>query len=89
MMDNTSIEMLYQSLGFIFSGIAIYIGIKKNLEEVTTTGNIFFTIFLYTKFYDWWWEIMPKYLFFLLVGLSAILILMVLKRYRRSSNEAL
>ena len=88
-MDNKSIEMLYQSLGFIFSAIAIYIGIKQNLKEVTTTANIFFTIFLYTKFYDWWWEIMPKYLFFLLVGLSAVLILMVLKRYKRSSNEAL
>ncbi len=30
------------------------------------TGNVFFTIFLYTKFYDWWWDWMPKYLFFLL-----------------------
>ncbi len=88
-MDNKSIEILYQSLGFIFSAIAIYIGIKKNIREVTTTGNVFFTIFLYTKFYDWWWDIMPKYLFFLLIGLSAVLILIVLKRYKRSSNETL
>ena len=42
----------------------------------------FFVIFLYTKFYDWWWEIMPKYLFFLVIGLSAVLLLVVFKRLR-------
>ena len=81
-MDKESIEMLYQVVGFGFSALAIYIGIRKNLSEVTNTGNIFFVIFLYTKFFDWWWELMPKYLFFLLIGLSAVLILIVLKRFR-------
>ena len=81
-MEKESIEMLYQLLGFGFSALAIYIGIRKRLNEVTNTGNVFFVIFLYTKFFDWWWEVMPKYLFFLLIGLSAVLILMILKRFR-------
>lgn len=81
-MEKESIEMLYQLLGFGFSALAIYIGIGKKLNEVTNTGNVFFVIFLYTKFFDWWWEVMPKYLFFLLIGLSAVLILMILKRFR-------
>jgi len=81
-MDKNTIEEIYQIIGFAFSGLAIYIGIKKGLSELVTSGNIFFTIFLYTKFFDWFWEWMPKYVFFLLVGLSAVLILMVLKRYR-------
>ncbi|HEK0005788.1 TPA: DUF2157 domain-containing protein, partial [Pseudomonas aeruginosa] len=29
-----------------------------------------------------WWEAMPKYLFFLVLGLSALLILLVLRRLR-------
>ena len=37
-----------------------------------------------TKFYQWWWEIMPKYLFFLVIGLTAVLILLILKRLRPS-----
>ncbi|MOA16335.1 hypothetical protein D3C78_1365460 [compost metagenome] len=37
------------------------------------------------KLFDWWWELMPKYLFFLLLGLVAVLILMVLNRLRRPS----
>lgn len=84
-MEKESIEMLYQIIGFVFSTLAIYIGIKKNLNEVTNTGNVFFVIFLYTKFFDWWWELMPKYLFFLLIGLSAVLILVILKRFRVGS----
>ncbi len=79
-----SIEIIYQIVGFLFSAAAIWLGIRKNRPEVVNTGNVFFTIFLYTKFYDWWWEWMPKYLFFLVIGLSAILILLVFKRLRRS-----
>ena len=81
-MDKVSIEMLYQVVGFGFSTLAIYVGVKKSLAEVTNTGNVFFVIFLYTKFFDWWWEAMPKYLFFLLIGLSAVVILIILKRFR-------
>jgi len=79
-----SIENMYQVAGFIFSASAIWLGIKKNRPEVVNTGNVFFTIFLYTKFYDWWWDWMPKYLFFLVIGLTAILMLFIFKRLRNS-----
>jgi hypothetical protein len=79
-----AIEIIYQLTGFIFSAAAIWVGIKKSWPEVVNTGNVFFTIFLYTKFYDWWWEWMPKYLFFLVIGLTAILMLFIFKRLRTS-----
>ncbi|MCP4976879.1 MAG: DUF2157 domain-containing protein [Maribacter sp.] len=82
-----TVEVLYQIIGFGCSSVAIWYGIKKNFQEVVNTGNVFFTIFLYTKFYDWWWDWMPKYLFFLLIGLSAILILLIFKRLRNSNIE--
>jgi len=81
------IEVTYQVVGFVFSGAAIWFGIKKSWPEVTNTGNVFFTIFLYTKFYDWWWEWMPKYLFFLVIGLTAILMLVIFKRLRNSTTN--
>ncbi len=80
-----SIEMLYQVIGFGLSAIAIFVGIKKGWSEVINTGNVFFTIFLYTKFYDWWWDWMPKYLFFFIIGLTAILMLFIFKRLRNLS----
>jgi len=81
-LSSSSVEVLYQLLGFAASAAAIWIGIKKNWLDVVNTGNVFFTIFLYTKFYDWWWDWLPKYLFFLLVSLVAILMLLVFKGLR-------
>ncbi len=83
--DNGSIEAFYQLTGFTLSAAAIYAGIKKGWTDVINTGNIFFTIFLYTKLYDWWWEWMPKYLFFFLIGLTAILMLYLFKRLRSAT----
>lgn len=77
-----SVEVLYQTIGFIVSATAIWIGIRSNWTEVINTGNVFFVIFLYTKFYDWWWDWMPKYLFFLVIGLTAVLFLLIFKRLR-------
>lgn len=81
-MDRSFIQGFYQLLGFGVSGFAIYLGIKKGLSEVTNMGNVFFVIFLYTKFFNWWWDWMPKYIFFLVIGLSAVGILMILKKFR-------
>jgi len=80
--DDDTIEAMYQIIGFAGSAALIAFGIRKGLNDVVNTANTFFVIFLYTKVYDWWWEWMPKYLFFLLVGLIAVLILFVFKRIR-------
>lgn len=81
------VEYLYQVLGFGAAGITIWIGIKNHWPGTTNLGSTFFVIFLYTKFFDWWWEWMPKYLFFLVIGLVAILLLLILKRLRTASRE--
>lgn len=60
----------------------IWLGVRREWADVVNTGLSFFVIFLYTKLFDWWWESMPKYLFFLVLGLSAVLILLVLRRLR-------
>jgi uncharacterized membrane protein len=83
-LSNDDIETLYQLAGFLVSALAIWLGIKKGWPEVVNTGNVFFVVFLYTKFYQWWWEWMPKYLFFLVIGLTAILMLFVFKRLRNT-----
>lgn len=83
--DHDTIEAFYQIIGFAFSAGAIWLGIKTHWSEVVNTGNVFFVIFLYTKFYDWWWGWMPKYLFFLIIALSSILILLVFKRLRTAA----
>jgi uncharacterized membrane protein len=81
------IEGSYQVLGFVGSAAVIWLGVRRNWPDTVNTGITFFVIFLYTKFYDWWWNLMPKYLFFLLMGLSAVLLLFVLRRIRSATVE--
>ena len=78
------IEGGYQLLGFLASALAIWLGTRRDWPEVVNTGLTFFVIFLYTKLFDWWWESLPKYLFFLLLSLVAVLILVILRRLRLS-----
>jgi uncharacterized membrane protein len=83
--DYKFIEGSYQVFGFAVSACAIWLGARRGWPDVINTGITFFVIFLYTKLYDWCWAIMPKYLFFLVVGLVAVLILLVLKRLRTAT----
>ena len=81
-LDPGAIEVAYQTAGFVLSAGAVAAGIRWRWKEAVNVGTTFFVIFLYTKFFDWWWEWMPKYLFFLVVGLTALLALLILKRLR-------
>lgn len=76
------IEGVYQVLGFGLSAGAIWLGVRRQWADTLNTGVVFFVIFLYTKFYDWWWEIFPKWLFFLVLALTAVLLLLVFQRWR-------
>lgn len=80
--DRDIIEGSYHALGFILSGLAIWLGIKQKLGGVTNIGSSFFTLYLYMKFIDWWWDNLPKYLFFLLISLITIGLLSFFKRMR-------
>jgi uncharacterized membrane protein len=84
----STIERIYQLLGFVLSGAAIWIGVRREWPETINTGTVFFVIFLYTKFYDWWWERVPKFVFFLIVGLTSILFILVMKRLRSAKQPA-
>lgn len=81
-----TVEHLYQVAGFVASGAIIWAGVRRRWPGTTNLGSTFFAIFLYTKFFDWWWEWMPRYLFFLVLGLVAVLLLLVLKRLRAAGR---
>lgn len=85
--DPDFIEGSYQMLGFAGSAFAAWYGGRRQWPEVINTGITFFVIFLYTKLFDWWWEVMPKSLFFLVLGLVSVLFMVVLKRLRTTNYK--
>jgi uncharacterized membrane protein len=87
--SDTTVKAFYQVWGFAASAAAIAIGLRRNWSETSNIGAVGFVVFLYTKFYQWWWDWMPAYLFFFIVGAVAIAIIVVLGRVRASiSPEA-
>jgi uncharacterized membrane protein len=85
LLPNETVEVFYQIAGFVLAGLAIWAGIYWSWSGVTNLGSTFFVIFLYTKLFDWWWDWMPKYLFFLVLGAIAVLLLVVLRKLRTRS----
>ncbi|MGH8738644.1 MAG: DUF2157 domain-containing protein [Burkholderiales bacterium] len=86
-LDQHAVEGFYQLFGFAGSAAAIWLGARRHWPHVVNTGVVFFVVFLYTKFFNWWWETMPKYLFFLVLALAAVLVLLVLQRLRRFAGR--
>ena len=85
--DPERIEVMYQIFGFLAAALTIWAGIHWRWPAITNVGTTFFVIFLYTKFIDWWWDYMPKYLFFLIMGGIAVALLWGLKVYRTRSRK--
>ncbi len=77
------IEGVYQLVGFVASALLVLYGLRRGAAYLMLAGNVFFALFLYTKFFDWWWDWLPKYVFFLVIGLTAILALVIFNRLRK------
>jgi hypothetical protein len=84
-LDQKLIESSYQVVGLLLSVAVLTVGIRRRWRETVNVGSTFFVIFLWAKLYDWWWDWMPKYLFFLILGLTAAAALWALKRLRTLS----
>ncbi len=50
-------------------------------------ASLFFVLFVYVKCFDWWWNVLPGYLFFLLLGGLAMGALVLLARIRLRMRE--
>jgi hypothetical protein len=85
--ERNTMEMVYQVAGMAGTAAVIWAGIRRQWTESVNLGATFFVIFLFVRLADWWWDWMPKYLFFLLTGLIAIGLLMAFCRVRGRLKE--
>ena len=78
-----SVERFYQLLGLGVSAAAIWMGIRHSIAAWVNTGATFFVIFLYIRLHVALWDVLPNYLFFLLIGLMAVGLLVAFQRIRK------
>jgi uncharacterized membrane protein len=77
-----TVERIYQILAFLAATAVIWIGIHFDLRGTVNLGAAYFVICLYIKMVDWWWDWMPKYVFFFVVGAVAIVLLTAFRKLR-------
>ena len=77
-----AVRRLYDVLGLVLGAGVIYIAIRRQWAETMQVGGLFLVVFLCLKLFDWCWDSMPRYLFFLLVAAVAVGLLAVLQRVR-------
>jgi Predicted membrane protein (DUF2157) len=81
-------EHIYQVAGFALAAAMLTAGIRRRWTETVNLGAGFFGFLLLLRYVDWWWDLMPKYVFFLIVGVTAIALMLVLRRFRRLAGTA-
>jgi hypothetical protein len=81
------LHAIYDGAGFVLPVIAAWFGIRRRWPEVANAASGFLVLFVYAKCFDWWWEAMPRYLFFLMLGGLAIGAMVVLAKLRLRMKE--
>ena len=79
--DDT-VEALYGVVGLVVAAGAVWLGIVRGWMSVVYISAGFFTLFLYIRLFKWWWDWLPSYVMFAVVGAIAIGAMYVLKRLR-------
>ncbi len=78
----SAVEALYRILGFLLAGFSIWLGIRNGWTSIVNLGSLFFAVYIFDRLFSSWWEWMPKYLFFLIIGLTAVVLLVVFRKLR-------
>jgi uncharacterized membrane protein len=87
LLPTAALHAVYDTAGFVLPAGAIYWGIRRRWTEVVNASAGFLVLFTYAKFFDWWWAVLPRYVFFLVLGGLAVATMLVLARLRRRIRE--
>jgi hypothetical protein len=78
-----AITVGYQIVAVAAAILTIRAGLRSGRAEVVFIASVFTGAFLLVRFVDWWWDWMPKYLFFLILASVALAWLWGLRLARR------
>jgi hypothetical protein len=87
-----SAELVYQGVMLVACGVVLMAAIRAPWTETVYITAAALTIFLCVRFVDWFWDVMPRFVFFLLLAALAFAWLLALRRLRtrlHASREAL
>ncbi len=72
----------YQIAGVLLAAAIVFHGLRLGQSALVNLGAVGFVVFLYVRLHAWFWDWLPKYLFCLLVALTALALVLVFRRLR-------
>lgn len=75
-------EIAYTLGGFTLAIGALVIGVRRGWRHTTNAGTALTLVLMLVKAADWWWSLLPAWLFFLVLGALALASIAGLKRLR-------
>jgi uncharacterized membrane protein len=82
------VEGIYQLLGGVVFTAMVWQGLVRDRTELVRVGSVGLALLLFFRMVDWFWDWIPKWLFFLVVGGIAFGALLLLRRLRRTARGA-
>ncbi|MCC6860833.1 MAG: DUF2157 domain-containing protein [Bryobacterales bacterium] len=77
------VEIGYQIAGLGAAAVTMWRGVVRRMPGAVNLGAAFFALYLYIRLFEWWWDWMPKYLFFFIIGLISLSLLYSFQRFRK------
>jgi uncharacterized membrane protein len=78
-----TLEIAYQMLGLVVLAALIAWGLLKDRFPVMQIGSAGAVLYLFLRLVHWFWDLLPRWLFFLVVGGFALAVLLILRRARQ------
>ena len=86
--SNTDIYTIIYNLIFVgLTILLIYIGYQKHNIQVVNIGIFWISVFIFARYFDFLWDLMPRSLFFMIGGLILVLGGIAMERKRKLIKE--
>jgi hypothetical protein len=77
------VEAIYQGVMLVASVSTLVVAIRHRWHETVSLVTVVFALFLLIRYVDWFWDLLPRYVFFLTLAALAFAWLIALRRMRR------
>jgi uncharacterized membrane protein len=75
-------ERIFQALMFLACVAALAVSIRRGWRESIHLVSVMLALFLLSRYLDWFWDLLPRYVFFLILAVLAFASLLLLRRIR-------
>ncbi len=86
-MEPRNVERLYEVVGCVVATLAIWRGVERGSAVLVNLGSTTLALFLLIRWTHWLWDLLPRYVFFLSLGLLAVGLIALFKRLRGRIQE--